>query len=219
MRLGNMRPPAADGRSILSPFRLGDQHGSRELVQTLYAELRRIAGVKMAMQRPGHTLQATALVHEAWMRLVDSSGRARFESRAHFFAAAAEAMRCILVDHARRKQCVKRGGGVEHCNLDEVEIPTPTANHDELLAVHAALDELALHDARKAELVKLRYFAGLSIEKAAEVLGVSVPTANRDWAYARAWLHAEIIRAAQATLRNSVRTAMLPEKPAPIGEI
>jgi RNA polymerase sigma factor (TIGR02999 family) len=146
----------------------------------------------MAWQQPGHTLQATALVHEAWMRLVDENGRARFENRAHFFAAAGEAMRRILVDHARRKNCDKRGGGAEHADVDEVEIAAPMSNHAELLAVHESLNRFALKDPKKAELVKLRYFVGLSIEEAADVLGISVSTANRYWLYARAWLHSDI---------------------------
>ena len=115
-----------------------------------------------------------------------------FENRAHFFGAAAEAMRRILVESARRKLRGKRGSGVEHVDVDEIEIAAPMANENELLAVHEALDRLAASDARKAELVKLRYFAGLSFEETAEVLGISVPTAHRDWAYARAWLHQEI---------------------------
>ncbi len=141
----------------------------------------------MAGEHPGHTLQPTALVHEAWLRLGDGS----FENRAHFFGAAAEAMRRILVDRARRKQRAKHGGGQDHLNLDSLEIAAPE-DSDELLAVHDALDRLAAHDARKAELVKLRYFAGLSFEECAALLGVSVPTAKRDWSFARAWLHSAI---------------------------
>ena len=154
----------------------------------VYSELRRLAAAKMAHKQPGHTLQATALVHEAWLRLGDGA----FENRAHFFGAAAEAMRRILVESARRKLREKRGARGEHVDVDEVQIAAPTANEDELLAVHEALDRFAARDARKAELVKLRYFTGLSFEETAEVLGISVPTAHRDWAYARAWLHQEI---------------------------
>ena len=164
------------------------------MLPLVYAELRQMARVKMAGEQPGHTLQATALVHEAWLRLGEQS----FENRAHFFGAAAEAMRRILVERARRKQRAKRGGGVEHVDVDEIEIAAPVANEDELLAIHDALDRLAAHDARKAELVKLRYFAGLSFEETAEVLGISVPTAHRAWAYARAWLHQEISRGSAA---------------------
>ena len=175
---------------ILNAIRHGDAHAGDELMSAVYAELRRIAGAKMAREQPGHTLQATALVHEAWLRL----GEQTFANRAHFFSAAAEAMRRILVERARRKTSPKHGSGAEHCDFAEMEIASPLANEDELLAVHEALEEFAQHDARKAELVKLRYFAGLSFEEAAEVLGVSVITAKRDWAYARAWLRHAIDR-------------------------
>jgi RNA polymerase sigma factor (TIGR02999 family) len=151
----------------------------------VYEELRCIARAKMQHEQPGQTLQATALVHEAWLRLGDS----RFNNRAHFFAAAAEAMRRILVERARGKGRAKRGAGAEHCDFDGMEIAAPAADGEELLAVNEALDQLAEHDARKAELVKLRYFVGLSFEETAEALDISVPTAKRDWAYARAWLH------------------------------
>ena len=178
---------ADDVTQILQAIRLGDLRASGELMPAIHAQLRRIAAVKMAGEHPGHTLQPTALVHEAWLRLGDGS----FENRAHFFGAAAEAMRRILVDRARRKQRAKHGGGQDHLNLDSLEIAAPE-DSDELLAVHDALDRLAAHDARKAELVKLRYFAGLSFEECAALLGVSVPTAKRDWAFARAWLHSAI---------------------------
>jgi len=154
----------------------------------VYAELRKIAGAKMAREQPGQTLQPTALVHEAWMRLGDQT----FENRAHFFGAAAEAMRRILVDRARRNAYVKHGGGAEHVDLAEVDIAAPIADNDELLAVHDALEQLAERDPRVAQLVKLRYFAGLSFEETAEVLGISVTTAKRDWSFARAWLHRAI---------------------------
>jgi RNA polymerase sigma factor (TIGR02999 family) len=172
---------------VLNGVRDGVPGASEELMPAIYAQLRRIAGAKMAAERSGHTLQATALVHEAWLRL----GEDRFENRAHFFGAAAEAMRRILVDRARRKSCAKHGSGDGDLNLDNMEIAAPM-DSEELLAVHDALDRLAVHDARKAELVKLRYFAGLSFEESAVLLGVSVPTAKRDWSYARAWLHNEI---------------------------
>ena len=173
-----------DVTRILNAIRHGDAHAGDELMSAVYAELRQIAGAKMACEQPGHTLQATALVHEAWLRLGDQT----FENRAHFFSAAAEAMRRILVERARRKISPKHGAGADHCDLAEMEIAAPLANDAELLTVNEALDEFARHDARKAELVKLRYFVGLSFEEAAEVLGVSVITAKRDWAYARAWL-------------------------------
>ena len=162
---------------------------SEQLLSAIHAELRQLAAHKMATERAGHTLQPTALVHEAWLRLQDQS----FENRAHFFGAAGEAMRRILVDHARRRRAVKNGGQAERVNADAVEIMMP-APCDELIAVHEALDELAAHSPRKAELVKLRYFVGLSFDEAAALLGISVPTAKRDWTYARAWLHDAIAR-------------------------
>lgn len=172
---------------ILDAIQRGESR-AEELCPLVYAEMRQLARAKMACERPGHTLQPTALVHEAWIRL----GDARFENRAHFFGAAAEAMRRILVERARRRHREKRGAGAEHLDVEDLEIVAPTTNDDELLAIHEALDRLAVRDARKAELVKLRYFACLSFEEAADVLGISVPTAHRDWAYARAWLHEEI---------------------------
>jgi RNA polymerase sigma factor (TIGR02999 family) len=153
------------------------------LLTQVYAELRTIARTKMAGERPGHTLQPTALVHEAWLRLGDQ----RFANRAHFFSAAAEAMRRILIDSARRRAAARNGGGAVRVNLDDAEIAAP-AKDEEMLAIHDRLDALAEHDGRKAELVKLRYFAGLTIQEAADVLGISAPTAKRDWTYARAWL-------------------------------
>ena len=179
-----------DINHLLDTLQEGDPIAADQLLVLVYSELRRLAAAKMSREAPGQTLQPTALVHEAWLRL-GGDGQ-HWENRAHFFGAAAEAMRRILVESARRKLREKRGGGVEHVDVDEIEIAAPMPNNDELLAVHEALDRLAVLDARKAELVKLRYFAGLSFEETAEVLGISVPTAHRDWAYARAWLHQEI---------------------------
>ena len=179
----------SDVNLLLDTLQEGDPMAADQLLVLVYSELRRLATAKMAREAPGQTLQPTALVHEAWMRL-GGDGQ-RWENRAHFFGAAAEAMRRILIDRARRKLAARHGGGSERLDVDEVEIAAP-AKDDELLAVHEALDKLAAHDARKAELVKLRYFAGLSIEEAADVLGISAPTAKRDWAYARAWLFAAI---------------------------
>ena len=176
---------------ILEAIQRGDAKAAEELLPLVYGELRRLAAQKMAREQPGHTLQATALVHEAWLRL-GADAQPGWQTRAHFFAAAAEAMRRILVERARRKHREKRGGGAEHVDVAELEIAAPLGNEEESLAVHEALDRLAAHDARKAEVVKLRYFVGFSFEEAAEVLGISVPTAKRDWAYARAWLHQEI---------------------------
>ncbi len=173
----------ADITFILDALRQNDGDASGALLTQVYAELRTIARTKMAGERPGHTLQPTALVHEAWLRLGDQ----RFANRAHFFSAAAEAMRRILIDSARRRTAARNGGGVAHVNVDDVEIVAP-AKDEEMLAIHDRLDALAEHDGRKAELVKLRYFAGLTIEEAADVLGISAPTAKRDWTYARAWL-------------------------------
>jgi RNA polymerase sigma factor (TIGR02999 family) len=180
----------ADITLILDALRKNDGNASGALLTQVYAELRTIARTKMAGERPGHTLQATALVHEAWLRL----GEQRFANRAHFFSAAAEAMRRILIDSARRRMAAHNGGGVARLNVDDVEIAAPVKD-DQLLAIHETLDALAAHDARKAELVKLRYFAGLTIEEAAEVLGISAPTAKRDWTYARAWLFRAIEKA------------------------
>lgn len=173
---------------VLCALQHGDPRAADELLSLIYAELRHLAAAKMAREQPGHTLQATALVHEAWLRLGDGV----FANRAHFFAAASEAMRRILIERARRKHREKRGGGAEHVDVAEFEIAAPLGNEEESLAVHEALDRLAAHDALKAEVVKLRYFVGFSFEETAEVLGISVPTAKREWAYARAWLHQEI---------------------------
>ena len=161
----------------------GDAQSAEEFLPLIYQELRQLARAKMAREQPGHTLQPTALVHEAWMRL----GNARFENRAHFFSAAAEAMRRILIDRARRKLAARHGGREEHMDVNDVEIAAP-AKDDELLAVHEALDKLATQDPQKAELVKLRYFAGLSHQEAADSLGIGRRAADRLWALARAWL-------------------------------
>ena len=184
----------SDVTRLLDAMQHGDPQAAEALLPLVYAELRALARAKMAREQPGHTLQPTALVHEAWLRL----GAARFENRAHFFGAAAEAMRRTLIDRARRRLAARHGGGLERVDVEEVEIAAPTEKDDELLAIHEALDALAAHDARKAELVKLRYFAGLSIDEAADVLGISAPTAKRDWTYARAWLYRQIRKAAGA---------------------
>jgi RNA polymerase sigma factor (TIGR02999 family) len=178
----------ADLTLLLDSIQRGEPDAPGALLAQVYAELRQLARAKMSREQPGHTLQPTALVHEAWLRLGDQP----FENRAHFFSAAAEAMRRILIDRARRKLSAKRGANAEHVDADDIEIAAPIEKQDELLAVHDALDALAAHDPRKAELVKLRYFAGLTIDEAAEVLGISAPTAKRDWTYAKAWLYREI---------------------------
>jgi RNA polymerase sigma factor (TIGR02999 family) len=158
---------------------------AEELLPLVYEELRQLAAQKMAREAPGHTLQATALVHEAWLRV--GGGNQNWQSRAHFFGAAAEAMRRILIDRARRRRAVMHGGGQERLDIGEVEIAAP-AEDDEMFHVHEALDELAVHYPEKAELVKLRYFAGLTLEEAAEVLGIGSATATRYWATSRVWL-------------------------------
>ena len=160
------------------------------MLPLVYEELRKLAAHKMAGQAPGHTLQPTALVHEAWLRL-SGNQPGRFAGRAHFFAAAAEAMRHILIDSARRKRAARHGGGQVRVDLQDVEIAS-LVDDDELLAVHDALDKLAAEDSQKAELAKLRYFVGMTFEEAAEVLGISVATAKRYWAYARAFLYEEM---------------------------
>ena len=180
-----------DVTRILDSVKTGNPRAAGELLPLVYDELRRIAATRMAHEQPGHTLQPTALVHEAWLRL-GGPGEASFQNRAHFFGAAAEAMRRILIERARRRLAAKRGGGAERVDLDEIEIPSPVADDDQLLAVNEALEKFAALDPRKAELVKLRYFVGMSFDEAATALGIAVPTAKQWWAYARAWLTVEL---------------------------
>jgi RNA polymerase sigma factor (TIGR02999 family) len=156
----------------------------------VYEELRKLAAYKMTNEAPGQTLQATALVHEAWLRLAGTDNPS-FEGRAHFFGAAAEAMRRILIERARRKAAQRHGGGQQRLDIQEIDIAA-AADDDRLLAIDEALDKLAALDKQKAELVKLRYFAGMTLDEAAEALRISKPTAKRWWAYARAWLYSEI---------------------------
>jgi RNA polymerase sigma factor (TIGR02999 family) len=178
---------------MLQRMEQGDAQAAEELLPLVYDELRKLASAKMARESGGQTLQPTALVHEAWLRL-GGDQQPDWQNRAHFFASAAEAMRRILIERARRRRTRRHGGGLERVDVNDpaLGIAAPDAADDELLAVHETLERLAHHDARKAELVKLRYFAGLTIEQAAEVLGIAVPTAKRDWTYARAWLFKEI---------------------------
>lgn len=176
---------------ILGRIEQGDAKAAEELLPLVYDELRRLAAAKMSRELASHTLQPTALVHEAWMRLGGSDGPS-FQNRAHFFGAAAEAMRRILIDCARRRVAAKRGAGAERVDLNDSEIPSPAADDDQLLAVNEALDKFATIDPRKAELVKLRYFVGMTFEEAATALGIAVPTAKQWWAYARAWLTVEL---------------------------
>ncbi len=181
----------SDVTRILHSLEQGDPHVAEGLLPLVYDELRRLAAQRMAHEQPGQTLQATALVHEAYLRLVDGAGPQHWNSRGHFFAAAAEAMRRILVEAARRKGCVKHGGGRERIDFDDVQF-IAEAPADELLLLDEALTRLAAREPAKAELVKLRYFAGCTLDEAADMLGVSPATAKRHWAYARAWLFAEI---------------------------
>jgi RNA polymerase sigma factor (TIGR02999 family) len=173
---------------ILSAIDQGDPHAAEQLLPLVYDELRQLAAAKLAQEKPGQTLQATALVHEAYLRLVDIEQAQQWNSRGHFFAACAEAMRRILVDQARRKLALRRGGSLQRQPIEDREIEAPEPSVD-LLAVHEALERFQAVDATAAQLVKLRYFAGLTIPQAAEVLGISTSTADRSWAYARAWLH------------------------------
>ena len=185
-----MRGGVTEMTVILQRLAQNDPHAADELLPLVYEELRKLAAQKMARENPGQTLQATALVHEAWLRL-GGDEQPEWQNRAHFFAAAAEAMRRILVDNARRKQSLRHGGNVRRVTPDSLELAA-SMDDEQLLALSDALEQLSVHDRRKAELVKLRFFAGLTNEQAARVLGVSEPTAKRDWAYARAWLFREM---------------------------
>ena len=177
----------SDVTCILSQLESGDASAAEKLLPLVYNELRKLAAAKMAHEKPGQTLQATGLVHEAYIRLVDGEKAQHWNSRGHFFSAAAEAMRRILVDNAKRKKSAKRGGLVARIECDADQLVTPSRSID-LIALDEALNSLAVHDLRKAELVKLRFFAGLTIREAAEVLGISESTADADWAYAKSWL-------------------------------
>ena len=176
---------------ILAAVERGDSHAAAELLPLVYNELRKLATARMAAEAPGQTLQPTALVHEAYLRLVDVEKADRWDSRGHFFAAAAEAMRRILVDQARRKGAEKHGGGLARQDLELLAIAVAEPDSD-LLAVDEALARFEAVDPAKAVLVKLRYFAGMTIPQAAEALGISPTTADRHWAFARAWLHTEL---------------------------
>jgi len=181
-----------DVTHILQAAQDGDA-AAEELLPLVYHELRKLAASRMAQEAPGHTLQPTALVHEAWMRLLKPEEQARFANRAHFFAAAAEAMRRILVESARRKKRLKHGGQLERVDIECVEVPLPMPP-DELLALDEALDRLAGVDARAADVVKLCFFVGMTQEQAAKELGISRATVERLWSFARAWLLREIGR-------------------------
>jgi RNA polymerase sigma factor (TIGR02999 family) len=184
----------ADVTQILAAIEQGDPHAPEQLLPLVYDELRQLAAEKLAHEQPGQTLQATALVHEAYLRLLGGKQTQDWDGRGHFFSAAAEAMRRILIDRARHKQARKSGGGRRRLALDDLEPALEDEKGDHLLALDEALGELEAEDPRKAELVKLRFFAGLTAEQAATALGVSTSTAEKDWAYARSWLRVAIDR-------------------------
>jgi len=177
----------SDVIDILSPIERGDPQAAEQLLPLVYEELRKLAVARLASERPGQTLQATALVHEAYLRLVNSEPVQKWDSRGHFFAAAAEAMRRVLVDIARHKQSQRAGGDRQRIELSLVDRDIPGPQLD-VLALDDALQRLMARDARAAELVKLRFFAGLTVSEAAQVLAISVATAENDWAYAKSWL-------------------------------
>jgi len=181
----------SDVSRILSQIESGDPVAAEQLLPLVYEELRKLAAAKLAHEKPGQTLQATALVHEAYLRLAGGNENADWNSRGHFFAAAAEAMRRILVENARRKRSHKRGGNLERHDLDDLAIAIPEIPED-LVALDEALTKLAATDKQAANLVHLRFFAGLPLAEAAQLLGISPRTADRLWAYARSWLHREI---------------------------
>lgn len=185
-----------DVTRVLENAQAGDPRAAEELLPLVYDELRKLAVSKMAQEASGHTLQPTALVHEAWLRISQADGT-KWNSRGHFFGAAAEAMRRILIENARRKKAARHGGGQERLDIQELEFAASVPD-EELMAVHDAVEKLALRDKQKAELVKLRYFVGMTTEEAAEVLGISVPTADRWWNYSRAWLFEAIERERKA---------------------
>ena len=181
----------SDVTRILSAIEQGDPQAAEQLLPFVYDELRKLAALKLTQEKQGQTLQATALVHEAYLRLVDAAKIQRWDSRGHFFAAAAEAMRRILINRARGKKRAKRGGECHRVDLDHIEIALDT-NDEELIALDDALSELAVEDPNAARLVNLRFFAGLTLRDAAVSLGLSQRTAERQWAYARAWLYARL---------------------------
>ncbi len=181
----------ADVTRVLAAVERGDPHAAEQLLPLVYDELRRLAARRLAHEKPGQTLQATALVHEAYLRLVDTDGARAWAGRAHFFAAAAEAMRRLLVEQARRKGRLKRGGDRVRVDPGDLEVPA-RAPGDDVVALDEALTRFAEKHPEKAELVKLRYFAGCTVSEAARVLGISAATADRHWAFARAWLFREL---------------------------
>ncbi len=177
---------------ILSAIQQGDGQAAEQLLPLVYDELRRLAAAKLAHEKPGQTLQATALVHEAYLRLIDQTVPPCWDNQRHFFSAAAEAMRRILIERARQRKSLKRGGQSQRVDLGEVDPAVLPLACDDVLGLDEAIQKLAQKDPRKAELVKLRFFAGLTTAQAAQTLGVSVSTAENDWTYARAWLRLEM---------------------------
>jgi RNA polymerase sigma factor (TIGR02999 family) len=198
MNFAMLRSLVNDLTLLLQTAGADDAHRAENLLPLVYEDLRRIAASRMASQPAGHTLQATALVHEAYLRLVGNPGHT-WQDRRHFFAAAAEAMRHILVDRARRKSAVRHGGNQVRLEFDDVNVAASSAD-DVVIAVHEALELLAQQDPQAAELVRLRFFAGFTFAQAAELLGISERTAKRSWTYARAWLFDEIRRAQQVAV-------------------
>ena len=189
-RYSSDNPPECDAvTQVLQAIEHGDPRAAEQLLPLVYEELRKLARARLAAEKAGQTLQATALVHEAYLRLVKPEGEVGWDGRGHFFAAAAEAMRRILVDKARRKRRVRHGGQFGRVDLDQVATIGGNDASDDVLAIHEALDELAAEQPIVAEVVKLRYFAGLTTEQAGQALGISLSTANRHWAFARAWLY------------------------------
>lgn len=183
---------AADITRILEATRDGDQKAAEALIPVVYGELRKLAAWRLKNEPAAHSLQATALVHEAYLKL--SPGKQQWDGRRHFFAAAAEAMRRILIDRARRRKAVRHGGEMRRTEWMEDDIAMPDHEDDEILGIHEVLDRFAESEPRKAEVVKLRYFVGMTLEETAEALGISVPTAKRDWTFSRAWLYRELNR-------------------------
>lgn len=184
-------PFMSDVTQLLKAIEAGDPRAADQLLPLVYEELRKLAAARMAQEKPGQTLQATALVHEAWLRLAETEGPKAWNGRAHFFGAAAEAMRRILVDRARQKARVRHGGDLERVDLEHVTTATGDSD-DTVMAIHEALEKLARESPQKAEIVKLRYFSGMEHAEIAKVLGLAEPTVRRHWAYARSWLYAEL---------------------------
>jgi RNA polymerase sigma factor (TIGR02999 family) len=195
----------SDVTQILSAIDDGDPQAAARLLPLIYDELRKLAAARLAQERPGQTLEATALVHEAYLRLVGTDSSTPWNSRGHFFGAAAEAMRRILVEAARRKQALRRGGDRQKVDIELLQPAAPRIS-DDILALDEALQKLAEHDPVKAQLVKLRYFAGLTMEQVAEALGISPATAHRYWNFARAWLYQEIAESAEVSPDSSKYT-------------